>query len=223
MNYGVLQAFLAGATFKYHKTFPLLVREAKQMKIGIIGKGNVGTAIGSGLQRAGHQVRFGHRDPSEPVSAAAEWGDLIILAVPHGSVQQAVREIGNRADGKVLVDVTNPLTADMELAMGFSTSNAEEVQEMAPKARVVKAFNTVFAQNQGAGKVASHQLTAFIAGNNREAKDTVMKLTKEMGYDPVDVGDLKSARYLEPMAVMLIGLAYKLGMGPNIGYRLIRG
>jgi predicted dinucleotide-binding enzyme len=63
---------------------------------------------------------------------------------------------------------------------------------------------------------------AFVAGNNQGAKKTVMELTREMGYDPVDVGDLKSARYLEPMAIMIIGMAYKLGMGTDIGYRLIR-
>lgn len=193
------------------------------MKIGIIGKGNVGTAIGSGLQRAGYKVKYGHRDPVDSVPAAADWGDLIVLAVPYGSVRSAIREIGTRADGKVLVDVTNPLTGDMELATGFSTSNAEEVQKLLPNARIVKAFNTVFAQNQSTGSVLGQQLTAFIAGNNREAKDTVIRLTKEMGYDPVDAGDLKSARYLEPMGVMLIGMAYKLGMGPNIGYRLVRG
>jgi predicted dinucleotide-binding enzyme len=193
------------------------------MKIGIIGKGNVGTALATGLIRTGHVVRFGHRAPEEPVTAAAEWGELLILAVPYPAVNSVVHEIGSAADGKVLIDVTNPLTRDMELAIGFSTSNAEEIQKMLPDALVVKAFNTVFAKNQSAGRVANHQLTAFIAGNSQDAKKTVMRLTEEMGYDPVDVGDLKSARYLEPMGIMIIGMAFRLGMGTDIGYRLLRG
>lgn len=193
------------------------------MKIGIIGKGNVGKALGAGLGRSGHQVRFGHRDPKETVAAAASFGDLIILAVPYPAVKSAVAEVGAAADGKVLIDVTNPLTSNLELALGFSTSNAEEVQKMLPRAHVVKAFNTVFAENQSTGRVADHQLTAFVAGDNPEAKETVMQLTREMGYDPVDAGDLKSARYLEPMGIMIIGMAYKLGMGTHIGYRLLKG
>jgi predicted dinucleotide-binding enzyme len=191
------------------------------VKIGIIGKGNVGTALGEGLRRAGHEVRHGHRDPEEPVLGAAQWGDLVILAVPFTAVRNVVQEIAPAVDGKVVIDVTNPLTGELELAIGFSTSNAEEVQKLLPHAHVVKAFNTVFAQNQSTGRVAHHQLTAFVAGNDREAKEVVMGLTREMGYDPVDTGDLKSARYLEPMGIMIIGMAYKLGMGTAIGYRLL--
>jgi len=193
------------------------------MKVAIVGKGHVGTSLGKGLEYAGHQIKYGHRDPEETVSAATNWGDLIIIAVPFGEIKNAVREIGPAADGKVLIDVTNPLDRNMDLAIGFSTSNAEEVQKMLPKAHVVKAFNTVFAQNQSTGRVGQHQLTAFIAGNDPGAKSAVMQLATDMGYDPVDVGGLKSARYLEPMGIMIIGMAYKLGMGPDIGYKLVKG
>ena len=193
------------------------------MKIAIIGKGHVGSSLGAGLARTGHEIRYGHRDPREPVSEAANWGDLIIMAVPFGEVEHTVKEIGSAADGKVLIDVTNPLDQNLELAIGFSTSNAENVQRMLPKARVIKAFNTVFAQNQSTARVGEHQLTAFVAGDDPEAKATVMHLTERMGYDPVDVGPLKSARYLEPMGIMIIGMAFKLGMGVNIGYKLVKG
>jgi predicted dinucleotide-binding enzyme len=166
----------------------------KMMKIAIVGKGHVGTSLGEGLTRTGHQVRYGHRDPKENVSFAVNWGELIIMAVPFGEVKNAMKEIGSAADGKVLIDVTNPLDRDMDLAIGFSTSNAEEVQKMLPAARVIKAFNTVFAQNQSTARVGGQQLTAFIAGDDPGAKSAVMQLTKAMGYDPVDVGGLKSAR-----------------------------
>jgi predicted dinucleotide-binding enzyme len=193
------------------------------MKIAIVGKGHVGTSLGKGMERAGHQVRYGHRDPEETVQAAVNWGELIIMAVPYGEVKNTVKEIGSGADGKVLIDVTNPLDPNMDLAIGFSTSNAEEVQKMLPKARVIKAFNTVFAPNQSIGRVGQSQLTAFIAGDNADAKNTVLKITAAMGYDPVDVGPLKCARYLEPMGILIIGMAFKLGMGTNIGYKLVKG
>ena len=70
------------------------------MKIGIIGKGNVGTAIGTGLSRKGHEVKFGHRDPKEPVSDAANWGDAIILAVPYENVTDAAKAICQQATEK---------------------------------------------------------------------------------------------------------------------------
>ncbi|MDD1718902.1 MAG: NADPH-dependent F420 reductase [Methanoregulaceae archaeon] len=192
------------------------------MKLAFIGRGNVGTALSTGLARAGHEVRFGHRDPKEPVQAAAGWGEVIFLAVPFSGVEEAVRGIGRAADGKVLVDVTNALDQHMDLAIGFSTSGAEELQKKVPAARVVKAFNTVFAQNQSSGRVGNEQLTAFVAGDDPEAKGVVMRLASDIGFDPVDTGPLKSARYLEPMGIMMIGLGYTLGMGTGIGYRLVR-
>ncbi len=193
------------------------------MKIGIIGKGNVGTAIGKGLTRAGHQVKHGHRDPTDPVSEAAKWGDIIVMAVPHEAVADAAKEIGSMADGKILIDVTNAVTSDWGLAVGFSTSAAEELQKQLPKVRVVKAFNTVFAVNQSTGKVGKEQLTFFVAGDDAEAKATVMQLGRDIGFEPVDAGPLKSARYLEPMAILLMTLAFGLGMGTNIGFKLVKG
>ena len=92
------------------------------MKIAIIGKGNVGTALAKGLGRAGHEVKHGHRDPKETVAEAAKWGEVIILAVPYESVVDAARNVGSAADGKVLPDVTNAIGDNMNLAVGFSTS-----------------------------------------------------------------------------------------------------
>jgi len=192
------------------------------MKIAIIDKGNVGTALASGLRKANHEIKFGHRDPKEPVLDAAKWGEVIILAVPHEAANDVARAIGTAADGKVLIDVTNALDENMELTVGFTTSAAEELQKQLPKAHLVKAFNTVFAPNQSTGLVGKEQLTAFVAGNDQKAKQVVMQLTQEMGFDPVDSGPLKSARYLEPMAALIIGLAFKMKMGTKIGYKLVK-
>jgi predicted dinucleotide-binding enzyme len=144
------------------------------MKIGIIGKGNVGNALATGLSRAGHEVKFGHRDPEEPVAEAAKWGEVIILAVPHNAAADVTKALGSAADGKTVIDVSNALTGNMELAVGFTTSAAEEIQKMLPKAHVVKTFNTVFAQNQSTGKIGSEQLTLFA-----RAWATTQRLSKQ--------------------------------------------
>ena len=193
------------------------------MKIGIIGKGNVGTAIAAGLTRKGHEVKFGHRDPKEPVSEAAKWGEVIILAVPHGAAADTAKELGSAADGKTVIDVSNALNDKGELAIGFTTSAAEEIQKKLPKAHVVKAFNTVFAQNQSVGRIGNEKLTLFVAGDDAKAKQTVMQLGADIGFDPVDAGKLKAARYLEPMGMLMISLGYGLGMGTKIGYKLVKG
>ena len=193
------------------------------MKIGIIGKGNVGTALASGLSRAGHEIKFGHRDPKEPVAEAAEWGEIIILAVPHGAAADVTKAVGSAADGKTVIDVSNALTGGMELALGFTSSAAEEIQKMLPKAHVVKAFNTVFAQNQSAGRIGNEQLTLFVVGDDAKAKQAVMQLGADIGFESVDEGPLKAARYLEPMGMFMISLGYMLGMGTKIGFKLIKG
>ncbi|HTY75709.1 MAG TPA: NADPH-dependent F420 reductase [Candidatus Nanoarchaeia archaeon] len=193
------------------------------MKVALIGKGHVGSAIAKGLTSKGHEVKFGHRNPKEPVFEAAKWGEIIFLAVPFDSISEAVKKIGSAADGKPVVDVTNVIDQEGDLAIGFSTSGAEELQKKMPKAFVVKAFNTVFASNQSNGRINSEQLTLFVAGDQAKAKDVVMRLGRDIGFEPVDAGPLKNARYLEPMAMLIIDLGYGLGMGTNIGYRLVKG
>lgn len=192
------------------------------MKIAIIGKGNVGNALCNGLSSKGHEVKFGHRDPAEPVADAAKWGEVIILAVPHNNANEAIEEIRAYADGKTVIDVMNAIGSNMDLAISCTTSTAEETQKKLPKAKVVKAFNTVFAQNQSTAKVGTEQLTAFIAGDDLKAKQTVAQLTKDIGFDPVDCGPLKAARNLEAMGNLIINLAYNYGMGSKIGYKLVK-
>ncbi len=192
------------------------------MKVAIIGKGHVGLAIGAGLERIGHKVRYGHREPGERPALAADWGEMVIFAVPYHQVDNVVANIGPLLDDKIVIDVTNRIGPDGEPVPCGSTSGAEELQKKLPMARVVKAFNTVFALNQGTGHIGDERLTGFVAGDDANAKRTVMDLMRDMGYDPVDCGPLRSAQYLEAMGLNLIFLGYHLGMGPSIGYRLIR-
>ncbi len=202
-----------------NKTF---LFEDKTLKIGIIGKGNVGSALANGLSKAGHKTKFGHRDPKEPVADAAKWGEIIILAVPHENADNAREAIKPYVDGKIVIDVMNAVGENAELTIDCATSTAEETQKKLPKAKVVKAFNTVFASNQNIGKVGGEQLTAFMAGNDEESKQTVAQLTRDIGFDPVDCGPLKAARYLEAMGILIINLGYTYNMGNKIGYKLIK-
>jgi hypothetical protein len=127
------------------------------MKIAIVGKGNVGSALAEGLRRTKHEVRFASQDPKEPIADVVAWGDAVILAVPWTAHKVIAASAGSIFDGKTVVDVSNVMTPNMELAMGFTTSGAEELQKLLPKAKVVKAFNTIFAQNMKDGRQQRQQ------------------------------------------------------------------
>ena len=191
-----------------------------KVKTAVIGKGNVGSALKSGLERAGHEVRIVGKDPSG-VRDAAAWSEVIILAVPFPAIDQTIRELGDSVRGKVLVDATNALTPDFQLALGFSTSGAEELQKKAPNAKVVKAFNTMFAQNMATGQLKGERLTLFVAGDDARAKGQILGLGKGMGFDPVDAGPLKNARWIETLGYFNIQLGYMLRMGTEIGFKLV--
>lgn len=191
-------------------------------KIGIIGDGNVGSALARGLGSAGHEVRAVGNDP-EAVREVARWGEIILLAVPFGAIDDVVEQAGAALAGKTVVDATNALDATMNLAVGFTTSGAEELQKKLPKSRVVKAFNTVFAQHMDTGRLGERPLTAFVAADDATAKETVLELARQVGFDPIDAGPLKSARLLEPLAFLNIQLGYVHGMGTQIGFKLMHG
>ncbi len=192
--------------------------ETKQ--IGLIGRGNVGSALARGLKRAGHDVRAVGNDPAA-VRETAAWANVVILAVPFGSIDAALAEAGRALDGKTLVDVTNAIGPDGRLAVGFTTSGAEQLQKKAPRARVVKAFNTIFARQMDTGREGDQQLTAFVAGDDAAAKADVLGLARDIGFDPVDGGPLEDARLLEPLAMLNIHLGYVQQMGTRIGFRLL--
>lgn len=191
-------------------------------RIGIIGDGNVGSALARGLKRAGHEVRAVGKDKGA-IRDTAGWGEVIILAVPFGALDDVVKTAGEVAQGKTVVDVTNALDPNMNLAIGYTTSGAEELQKKLPKSRVVKAFHTVFAQHMDTGKLGDQRLTTFVASDDASAKTTVLGLARDIGFDAIDAGPLKNARLLEPFAYFNIQLGYVLGMGTRIGFKLLHG
>ncbi len=190
------------------------------MKISIIGDGNVGSALARGLEKAGHSVSTVGKDPAR-VAQVATSGEVVILAVPFGAHDDVAATIRAAVNGKPVVDVSNALTPEFKLALGYSTSAAEELQKKLPGAKVVKAFNTVFAGTMDSGKVKGEQLTAFIAGDDADAKQTVLNLARGIGFDAVEAGPLANARLLEPLGFLTIQLGFVLGLGPEIGVKLV--
>jgi 8-hydroxy-5-deazaflavin:NADPH oxidoreductase len=209
------------------------------MKIAIIGAGNVGLALGQRFAELGHQIVFGLRANGSvdvksaiegighgvkilSVSEAIDEGEVVVLAVPYAS---ALAVVSNEPllTGKIVIDVTLPLKADYSgLLFGHETSAAEELQVVAPKAHIVKAFNTTGAENMLRPQIDGQRLMMPIASDDQAAKTVVLKLASQLGFDAVDVGALKQARLTEPLGMLWITLAVPAGLGRNIGFSLLR-
>jgi len=202
------------------------------MNITVIGAGNMGSAFVKQLTLAGHQVTVTSRDfaKAETLAAAypeakavdrehaADQAEVIIIATAYGDAVNALRAAGDLR-GKIVIDITNPLTADyMGLTLGHETSAAEEIARAVPGVDVVKAFNTVFAQilAEGGDFGDGRKVTVFIAGDSEKGKDKAAAVAGSMGFETVDVGGLKNARYLEPLAGLNIYLGYGAGLGTHI-------
>ena len=203
------------------------------MKIAIIGAGLVGTTLGHAWQRRGHDVSYGVRNPDEDKYSslgapaltndrAAADADVVVLCTPWHGAQQAVQSCGDLT-GKVLVDCTEPLTADFTaLEIGHTSSGAEEVARWAPGARVCKAMNQIGAPMMDAPKLPIPPVM-FVCGDDAAAKGITSGLVGELGFEVVDAGDLALARLLEPFGLLWIHLALRRGFGTNWGFGLLRG
>ncbi|MCL5100256.1 MAG: NADPH-dependent F420 reductase [Candidatus Marsarchaeota archaeon] len=203
------------------------------MRIAIIGTGHVGTSIGTALLEKKHEVIYGSRNPRSanvPSGAkvvdqaeAAKSADIVVMAIPYSALSDTVNGIGADAfSGKTVIDVSNVYTKNMEWAFGFSTSGAEELAKLVPDANVVKAFNTIFAKHMRVGALKGEKLTLFMAGDSKEAKARVKELGESIGFDVVDAGKLRNARYLEALGMMNIDLGFNQKLGEDIGFRLVR-
>lgn len=208
------------------------------MKVTVIGAGNMGAAFVKQLVRAGHQVSVTARDGAKATqvaaanpgaqavaaTGAAAGADAVVLATGYADAAGALRAAGVQA-GQVVIDITNPLTADyMGLTLGHSTSAAEEIAKAVPGVDLVKGFNTVFAQvlSDGADFGDGRKVTVFVASDSARAKQTATALAQSIGFDVVDAGGLKNARYLEPLAGLNIYLGYGAGLGTAIAPTWLR-
>jgi 8-hydroxy-5-deazaflavin:NADPH oxidoreductase len=209
------------------------------MKIGIIGTGNMGSGLAKFWAQNGHQIMFSYsRDPEKLKSVAqsvasdakvgtpaeaVQFGDVVLLAVPWGAVESALKAAGS-LDGKILFSCVNALTPDYSgMAVGTTTSGAEEIAKLATGARVVEAL-PVFAEvlSSPSRKFGEVDPTVFYCGDDTEAKAIVAGLLKEIEVEAIDAGPLRNARYVEPAMMLLVQLAYAQGMGGAIALKLLR-
>ena len=207
------------------------------MKIGILGTGKMGRGLGRLWAEAGHDVMLGSRDPSKAkalaaslgptaggggIAEAAAFAEVVTLAVPFEAVPETLQHAGSLA-GAVLLDVTNPLRTDAPgLAVGHTTSGAEEIAALVPGARIVKAFNHIYWDNLDSRKFILQRPALFYCGDDAEAKRMVAGLGMDLGFEAVDSGPLSSARYLEPLAAFGIWLATECRLGPHFTFALLR-
>ena len=203
------------------------------MDVTIIGTGNMARGIGARALAGGHDLTIVGKDSDSAEEAAAAVressgdgavetaepgdsleGEVIVLAVYYPDAREAVERYGAQLDGKVVVDITNPLNDSFDaLVVPLDGSATQELAELAGGARFVKAFNTTFANTLSSGEVAGHQLDVLIAGDDEEAKSVVAQLARDGGLNAIDVGPLKRARELEALGFLHITLQGPLGTG----------
>ena len=210
------------------------------MKIGIIGPGQMGGGLGRIWCEAGHKVMFCGAVPPEEVekhvkevapsaqagshAEVATFGEVVLVACPWSAVGDALTACGN-LDGKILIDIINPLSPGLSgLDIGGATSAAEEIAKMAPSSRVVKAFNTIGAMSLRPEnrQIDSVSPTVFYCGDDGPAKQVVAGLIRDCGFDAIDTGTLRNARYLEPMAMLLIQAMVVGSIPPEAAFRVLR-
>jgi predicted dinucleotide-binding enzyme len=199
------------------------------MKIAIIGAGHVGGTLGKRWTEVGHEVVFGVSDPSDPKHGdlvvktsreAIEGVEVVVLAVPYGALIGLTKEL-DFAD-RVILDCTNPISADFSGLNCEGPSGAEEVAEWTGSSKVVKIFNTV-GFNIMANPVIDGQHAAMLyAGDDASAKATAAKLASDIGFNPIDAGPLSQAHWLESFAWLWISMAVKYGQGRDFAFAFLK-
>jgi predicted dinucleotide-binding enzyme len=212
------------------------------MRIGTLGSGLMGSKLGTIFAKAGHNVVFSYsrserklkrlaREAEGPARAgtpreAATNADALLLAVHWSRVDDVLKQTGDLS-GQVIVTCSLPMNADdTKLAVADTSSGAEALARKVRKAKVVSAFSTVPSEVLfdvfGAKRRRRRRPSLLYCGNDRAAKDIAATLIRDVGFDPVDAGPLKTARYLEPFALAMAQLAYEGDDGPEVGYRIER-
>ena len=211
------------------------------MRIGILGSGLMGGKLGTIFARAGHEVVFsyarseeklkrlareakGKARPGTPHEAAQE-ADTVLLSVHWSRIDDVLIQTGDLS-GKLIVTCSLPMNDDdTELVLAHTSSGAEELAKKVPNARVVSAFNTVpsevlFGVYEAKRKASRPSLV--YCGDDESGKDVAAQLIRDVGFDPVDAGPLRIARYTEPFALLVGQLAYEGNGSPELAYRFER-
>lgn len=212
----------------------------EKVKVGVLGSGDVGKVLAGGFLKLGHEVRIGSRSPEKlsewaanagsgastgTFAEAAKFGDIIVLATLGEGTQSAIEMAGaDNFDGKVVIDATNPLdfsSGGPQLSIGFNDSLGERVQRWLPKAKVVKAFNTVGNPHMIDPQFPGGPPTMFIAGNDADAKKLVTQVCEAWGWEVADLGGIEASRYLEPMCMTWVVYGIRTGQW-NHAFKMLR-
>jgi predicted dinucleotide-binding enzyme len=194
---------------------PYTSRAAEKMKIGIIGSGNVGSALGGVWVKAGHEVMFASRHLEHNQALAAELGDgaragippeaaafgeVLLLAVPYRALPDIGKNLAEQIKGKVLIDACNPFPSrDGEIANWAREKGAGLASaELLPGARIVRAFNAIGAASMGSAHHEPGRIGMPIAGDDAQAIEVASGLIRDIGYEPVLIGGLEKGKYLMP-------------------------
>lgn len=187
------------------------------MTVAILGQGNMGSGL-AGRLKGKVELALGAREPKAGELSYADAvtnADIVVLALPFDAALEAVKSL--KLVGKVVVDMTNPVTPDYTgLRMGHTTSAAEELQKAAPDARIVKAFNTIFASLFAAPPSETAAMPVFLAGNDEAAVEMVADLARKAGFAVENAGKLDAARLIEPVGMLNIRFGFGLGKGTSI-------
>lgn len=186
----------------------------------IFGKGNMGSAIAGVVAAGGAAVQ--HIDTSG-VGATVD-GDVVVLAVPYPALKDIAAQYGDQLAGRIVVDITNPVNFETfdSLVVAADASAAAELAAQLPSSKVLKAFNTNFAATLGSGAVGSNPVTVLIAGDDADAKNTLVNAVKAGGVDAVDAGSLARARELEALGFLQLTLAAGEKIQWTSGFALVR-
>jgi 8-hydroxy-5-deazaflavin:NADPH oxidoreductase len=211
------------------------------LRIGILGSGLMGAKLGTIFARAGHEVVFSYARSDDKLkklardakgnaragkpSEAAQDADAVLLAV-HWSRIDDVRKQAGDLSGKAIITCSLPMNAgNTKLILGTTTSGAEELAKKVPRAKVVSAFNTVPSEvlfGVFEAKRKKNRPSLVYCGDDKGAKQVAAELIEDTGFDPVDAGPLRIARYTEPFALLVAQLAYEGDGGPELAYRFER-
>jgi predicted dinucleotide-binding enzyme len=213
------------------------------MKVGILGTGDVGKALGKAFITLGHDVKMGAREAGNPKAQAfasengprasagtfadaARFGEIVVLATLGMANQSALEQAGAESfRGKVVIDTTNPLdyTKGMPPSLGIAgqDSGGEQVQRLLPGALVVKAFNTVGNAVFFRPQLPGGPPDMLFCGNDEAAKKKVAGLLTEFGFNPTDMGGIEVSRYLEPMCIVWVLYGVRTG-GWSHAFKLLR-
>jgi predicted dinucleotide-binding enzyme len=213
------------------------------MRIGVLGTGDVGRALGQAFVTLGHEVKMGSRAAGNEKAVqwaraagpkasqgtftdAARFGELVVLATLGVANDETLRAAGiGSFDGKIVIDTTNPL--DMsggfppKLAVGHTDSAGERVQRLLPRAHVVKAFNTVGNAHMFKPQFPEGPPDMFICGNSDDAKAKVAAILRDFGWGVIDLGGIEASRHLEPMCLVWVLYGARSGSW-NHAFKLLR-